>query len=340
MTRHRFLALAAVIVVVASLGGALGACASDADTLTVYSGRSDPLIGPLLEQFADEHDVDVEVRYGDSADLALLIDEEGDRTPADVVISQSPGAVGFLDLKGRLEPLSDDVLGSVSTDYRAPDGEWVGLTGRVRVLVYNTDLVSPDELPASVFDVTEERYRDQVGVAPTNGSFQDFVSVMREDVGDEATLEWLEGLVANGARTYANNSAIRDAVGRGEIPMGLVNHYYNERALAEDPSEPTVNYFFEDGDIGSTILVTAAGILAGTDQQDAADELIHFLLSEQAQEYFAQETFEYPLAAGVSPATDLPPLDSIAAPPADLAALGADLEATKELIVASGLEQS
>jgi len=177
-------------------------------------------------------------------------------------------------------------------------------------------------------------------VAPTNGSFQDFVSVMRENFGEDVTLEWLEGLVANDARTYGNNLAIRDAVGRGEIQLGLVNHYYNERALAEDPSEPTVNHFFADGDIGSTILVTAAGILRGTDQQEAAEELIRFLLSPEAQEYFAEETFEYPLAAGAQPAVDLPPLDSIPAPPVDLAALGRDLEATKALIVQSGLEQS
>ena len=333
-------ALVTAVVAALASGGALTACTTDADTLTVYSGRNEQLVGPLLEEFADEHDVDVEVRYGDSADLALLVDEEGDRTPADVFISQSPGAVGFLDGHDRLETLADDTLSAVPVDYRAPDGGWVGLTGRVRVLVYNTELVPPDELPASVFDVTDERYRGQVGVAPTNGSFQDFVSVMREDFGEDVTLEWLEGLVANDARTYGNNLAIRDAVGRGEIQLGLVNHYYNERALAEDPSEPTVNHFFADGDIGSTILVTAAGILRGTDQQEAAEELIRFLLSPEAQEYFAEETFEYPLAAGAQPAVDLPPLDSIPAPPVDLAALGRDLEATKALIVQSGLEQS
>lgn len=328
-------------LLVVGLGVAgVGACSTGDGTLTVYSGRNQELIGPLLERFAGERGIDIEVRYGDSADLALLIDQEGDRTPADVLISQSPGAVGFLDRGERLEWLPDEVLDAVPDEYRAPDGRWVGLTGRVRVLVYNTDLVSPDELPESVFDLTDQRFRGQVGVAPTNGSFQDFVSVMREDFGDEVTRDWLEGLVANGARTYGNNLAIRDAVGRGEIPFGLVNHYYNERALAEDPSAPTENYFFADGDIGSTILVTAAAILAGTDEADAAGELIEFLLTADAQEYFADETFEYPLAAGVQPATDLPDLDAITVPPADLAALGGDLEATKELIEQSGLEQS
>lgn len=331
----------ALLLVVAALGvGGLSACSTNDDALTVYSGRNEELVGPLLERFADESGVDIEVRYGDSADLALLIDQEGDRTPADVFISQSPGAIGFLDGQGRLEPLRDAVLDAVPDEYRAPDGHWVGLTGRVRTLVYNTDLVSPDELPVSVFDLTDERYRGRVGIAPTNGSFQDFVSVMREDFGDDVTREWLDGLVANDARTYGNNLAIRDAVGRGEIPFGLVNHYYNERALAEDPTAPSENFFFTAGDIGSTILVTAAGILAGTAEQDTASELLEFLLAQESQEYFAGETFEYPLAAGARPATDLPELDTVTAPPADLAALGADLEATKQLIEQSGLEQS
>lgn len=347
MTKRIFLSLPVLCL---ALGGAVAACSSESsdsadsgessEKLTIYSGRDEELIGPLLDTFTEETGIEVDVRYGESADLALLIDQEGDRTPADMFISQSPGAMGHLDANDRLTPLPQDVLDAVPVGYRGPDGDWVGLTGRVRVLVYNTELVTAEELPSSVFDLTAEQYRDQVGVAPTNGSFQDFVSVMREEVGDASTLEWLEGLKDNGARTYDSNSAIVEAVGRGEVAMGLVNHYYNERAKAENPDVASENFFFADGDVGTVILVTAAGIIEGTDAKDNAERLLEFLVSEPAQEYFAVETFEYPLAPGVEPASDLPALDTIVTPPEDLAALGRDLAATKALIEESGLEQA
>jgi len=329
----------AVLVVCLAASG-IGACSTDGgEALTVYSGRNEELIGPILERFAEDSGIDVDVRYGDSADLALLIDQEGDRTPADVFISQSPGAAGFLAADGRLAVLGDDVVDAVPAEYRGPDGEWVGLTGRARVLVYNTDAISESELPDSVLDVTAEEYRGRIGVAPANGSFQDFVSVLRDEVGDDGALEWLEGLVAIDAQTYANNTAIVEAVGRGEIDIGLVNHYYNERVLDEDPDASSANHFFVEGDIGSTVLVTTGAIVEGTDVRDQADELLEFLVSPTAQEYFAEETLEYPLAFDVEPVTALPPLETITAPPVDLAALGRDLEATKLLIEQSGLEQ-
>ncbi len=220
-------------------------CGGGADTLTIYSGRTENLIGPLLEGFAEETGIDVEVRYGQSADLALLIDQEGDRSPADIFISQSPGAVGFLAGNDRLGAISSEVLDLVPAEFRNADGAWVGMSGRVRVIVYNEDLVDPATLPQSVFELTDERFRGQVAVAPPNGSFQDFVTAMRETHGDEVTLEWLEGLVANDAQIYANNTSIVQAVGRGDVPMGLVNHYYNYRAQAEDPgvaSPPRIDY--------------------------------------------------------------------------------------------------
>ncbi len=326
------LAVAAVSLVAAACGS------GDADTLTVYSGRSENLIGPLLEQFTEETGIDVDVRYGDSADMALLIDTEGDRSPADVFISQSPGAIGFLAGNGRLSTLADSVLDEVDEAFRNADGRWVGLSGRVRVIVYNPDLIDPAELPDSVFALTDERFRGQVAIAPANGSFQDFVTGMRELHGDDVTLEWLEGMAANDAEPYAGNSAIVQAVGLGEVPMGLVNHYYNFRAKAEDPGVTSENHFLPAGDIGSLVIVTAAGIIDTADDVDAATRLIEFLLGESAQTFFSQETLEYPLAAGVAPADVLPPLSTIGLTTYDFDQLGGGLERTKELIDASGLE--
>jgi iron(III) transport system substrate-binding protein len=326
------------LVGLAGLGVAsLASCSSGGDTLVVYSGRTSDLITPLLEQFAEESDVDIDVHYDDSANVALLIDEEGDRSPADVFISQSPGAVGFLDEAGRLARLPDDVVSAVPEGDAAEDGSWVGLSGRIRTLVYNTELVDPETLPDSVLDLAGDEYAGQVAVAPTNGSFQDFVTVMRQGVGEEETAAWLEALAQGGAPTYGDNHAIVEAVGRGEVPMGLVNHYYAFRALEEDPDLPVENYYFPEGDYGSTLLVTAASIVEGTDQTEDAEALVEFLLSAEAQEYFSEETFEYPLASGVEPDPALPPFEDISATRVDLSELGGGLSATTEMIDASGL---
>jgi iron(III) transport system substrate-binding protein len=325
----------------AALLGLVGAVAlpscSGSDRLTVYSGRTADLIGPLLEQFAEERDVGIDVRYGDSGELAQLVDTEGEDSPADVFISQSPGAVAFLDQDDRLSTLSDGILDSVEADDHAADGHWVGLTARVRVLVYNTDEVDPATLPDSVFDLTDPEYRGLVGVAPPNGSFQDFVTAMRLDVDDDETLAWLEAMADNGAVPYPNNVSIVEAVGRGEILYGLVNHYYNERAKAEDPDVASENYFFPEGDLGNLLLVTAASVVDSSDQTGAGEDLIEFLLTADAQEYFAEETKEYPLAAGVEPAGDLVPLADLGVTRVPFDELG-DLARTEEIIDESGIE--
>ena len=228
----------------------LAACGGDEETITVYSGRSENLIAPLLDEFTEATGVKVDVRYAGSADLALLIDQEGDRSPADVFISQSPGALGFLEANDKLSPVDESLLDLVPARWRDDDGMWIGISGRVRVIVYNEDLVDPAELPISVFELSGDQFRDRVGLAPGNSSFQDFVTIMRETYGDDAALDWLSGMADNGARSYTNNTSIVQAVGRGEVPMGLVNHYYNFRALAENPGAVSRNYYFPQGDIG------------------------------------------------------------------------------------------
>ena len=318
---------------------ALPACSDDGDRLTIYSGRQENLIGPLLEQFAEETGVKIDVRYADSADLALLIEEEGDNSPADVFLSQSPGAIGYLAANDRLQQLPEETLDLVEERFRDRDGLWVGLSGRIRVLVYNREEVDEADLPDSVLELTDPEYEGRVAVAPSNGSFQDFVTGMRAVEGDDAALEWLEGMAENDAPVYANNNAIVEAVGRGEVPMGLVNHYYNFRAKAEDPDVPSENHIFPDGDIGALLLETGVGVLDTTDQAEDAQRFIDFLLAEEAQRYFSEETFEYPLAAGVEPASGLPPLDDIVTAEVPLAELEGGLSRTRELISESGLDR-
>ncbi|NNE12423.1 MAG: extracellular solute-binding protein, partial [Ilumatobacter sp.] len=318
----------------------LAACGDSGPTVTIYSGRGERLVGQILDDFESETGIDLEVNYGDSADLALLLEEElaAGRSDADVFLSQSPGAIGVLDQAGRLAQLPTDVLGLVPEGVRDSDGRWVGFSGRQRVLVYNQDLVDASELPDSVFDLTDPVWSGRLGVAPPNGSFQDFVTTMRGTEGDDVTRDWLEGIAANDPVTFPNNNSIVAAVGRGEVDAGLVNHYYNFRFLDEDPSHPGRNHLFAANDPGSTLIVTAAGIVEGTDVPEEAARLIEFLLAEEGQQYFAEETFEYPLAAGMQPAGDVPVVEFDDVSGIAYEELGGGLEATRDMIAAAGLE--
>lgn len=309
------------------------------ESITVYSGRSEDLIEPLLDAFTAETGIEVDARYGDSAELALLIQTEGESSPADVFISQSPGALGLLAGEDRLATLGDDLIGLAGEGFSASDDTWVGITGRIRVVVYNSDLVDAADLPDSVLDLTDPAYAGRVAVAPGNGSFQDFVTAMRNELGDADTLAWLEGMAANGAPNYPKNSAIVEAVGRGEVEMGLVNHYYNLRALEADPSVASVNHFLPADDLGALVIVTGGAVLSSSDAPATGQQLLEWMLSESTQATFAAETQEYPLRDGVAGPDGVPTLDGLAVDTIDYDLLGDGLTGTIELIRESGIEQ-
>ena len=316
-----------------------GECAgSTGRSVTVYSGRSENLIGPLLEAFACETGVAVETRWGSSTDLALLLAEEGDRTSADVYMSRSPGPVGFLESRGLLGTIDAGVLDLSAEQNRSKSGTWVGFSGRKRVLVHNLDAVAPGDLPRSVFDLTDERYRDRVAIPATNGSFLDWFTVFRDQHGTDVATEWLDDMVSNGARYYPNNRSIVEAAGRGEIDMGLVNHYYQyQEAAAAGADHRAANHDFDDDDIGSLLIITAATITAASENPEEANELIAYLLSEPVQHYLTTETLEYPLAADVTPAAVLPPLKALEIGTVDLDALGGGFEESIAIVEASGI---
>jgi len=307
--------------------------------VTVYSGRNESLIGPILERFTEATGIPVEVRYGETAELAATLLEEGANTPAEVFIAQDAAALGALAAEGLLRSLPSDVVSGVPARFADPGGRWVGLSGRARVLVYNTASISPDELPATLEAVADPRYRGRFGVAPLNGSFQAQMAVYRALEGAEALEELLAGLAANRPQRSANNRAIVDAAIAGEIDFGLVNHYYLWRALQERPDAPAKNWFQPGGGASSFINVAGAGVLAAPADVDAAEavELVRWLLSDEAQRYFAGETFEYPLVPGVPAAADLVPLDELATPDLDFGAVSAVLDETLAAIDASGL---
>jgi iron(III) transport system substrate-binding protein len=315
-------------------GGTPGAGGS----LTIYSGRNENLVGPLLERFGEESGVATEVRYAGTSELAQLLLEEGDDTPAGAFFAQDAGALGLLANEGLFQPLPQELLDRVDPRFRSPDGLWVGVSGRARVLVYNTDEVEEAELPASVLDLTDPAWRGRIGWAPENASFQAFVTALRVLEGDDAAREWLEGMLANEPVNFADsNSAVVTAVGNGEVAVGLVNHYYLY-AIKEEEGEsfPIANHFFAEGDPGSLVNVAGVGVLADAEDADQALRFVEFLLGEEAQTYFAEETSEYALIPGVPTAEDLPPLDEVGSPEIDLSDL-ADLQGTLELLADVGV---
>lgn len=312
---------------------ALAACGSDDkdsagvggdSSLVIYSGRNEKLVKPILDKLEKAVGTKVEVRYGESAELAAQILEEGDRTKAGLFFSQDAGALGALSREGMLQKLPTAVLDKVDEAYRGSEGDWVGLSGRVRVIAYNPEKVAEDKVPDSVFDVVEPAWKGKVGFAPTNASFQAFVTGMRVLKGDDVTRKWLEDLKANGAKTYAHNLATLDAVEAGEVELGLVNHYYWYERVAEK-GEDKVNsklHFLPGKDPGALINVAGAGILKDSGQSATAQKAVDYLLSKEAQTYFADTTKEYPLSAGVTSTVEgLPPFESLQSPDIDLGKL-------------------
>ena len=310
----------------------------DEEALVVYSGRSEDLVAPLLDQFTEETGIELSVRYGNTAAMTAQLLEEGDQSPADFFLSQDAGALGALANAGCLATLPEETLAQVAQTYRAPDDTWVALTGRARVIAVNPDLVAEADRPTSIDDVLDERWSGQVGIAPTNASFQSFITAIRVLEGEDAARQFLDGLVTNDVQTYEGNGDVLAAVDSGEIAMGLINHYYLYELAAEAGRESIVaeNVFLDDGGAGSLINISGAGVVSGTDRGEDAQALLDFMLSETAQNYFAETTYEYPMIEGVDPPAGLPTLEELDAPDLDLSDLDS-LGETLELINEAGL---
>jgi iron(III) transport system substrate-binding protein len=307
--------------------------------LIIYSGRSESLVGPIIDRFKAESGINVEVRYGGTAEIAATLLEEGQNSPADIFYAQDPGGIGAVDAAGMLAPLPQDILGKVPPRFESPDGNWVGISGRARVVAYNTETLSEEDLPADISGFTDPEWQGRIGWAPTNGSFQAMVTGMRAVWGEEQTAEWLAGIQANNPVVYENNTSVVAAVGTGEVEVGFVNHYYLYRFIAEQGETfPARNYFFPSGGPESLIMVSGAGILNTAPNAQNAQRFLEFLLSQEAQQYFADETFEYPVIDGVATHPLLPPLADLDAVAADipLASLS-DLQGTAALLSQVGI---
>ena len=299
-------------------------------SITIYSGRSEELVGPIFEAFEKKSGIDLQVKYGDTAELASTILEEGERSPADLFLAQDAGALGALQKERLFAKLPSAITARVPAKFRSASDNWVGVTGRARVLVYNTERLKASDMPGSVLDLTQAKYKGKVGWAPTNGSFQSFVTALRKVKGQDVARQWLETMKANGTKSYEKNSAIVKAVGSGEVDLGLVNHYYLVEIKKEDPSIKAANHFFS-GDVGGLVNVSGAGVLKSSKNKKTALELLEYLLSDDAQGSFASGEFEYPVVESVKASAELPPLTTLSQPDIDLSDLD-DLKGTLELL--------
>jgi len=313
-----------------------GANEPETEGITLYSGRIPAAIGPAVDSYEAEARRDVQVRFADTADLAATLVEEGDASPADAFFAQEPGAIAAVAEAGLLAPLPRDILERVPPRFRDPEGRWVGVTGRARVIAYNRDVVEESELPSSPFGLADPRWEDRVGWSPASSSMQEYVTALRAKYGDERTKQWLEAMVDNGAVSFPDNVTIRDAVAKGEIDVGLINHYYVAQAIAAEGSDYPVAVYFPPGGLGSLMLLTSVGVLDSSDRKPEAFDFVRSLLSPESQAFFTSSSKEYPLARGTEPDPSLSvPLAKIPASDSDLVDLK-ELQGTIDLMKESG----
>ena len=295
--------------------------------LELYSGRNEFLVGELIEFLEETYpDFTPNVRYASSSELVNTIDTEGNGSPADVFYSVNAGSLASLAQMGRTQALSAEIQDTVSEEFRTD--QWVGTSGRARTVPFNTNAFDESDIPDDVMAFPE--FEGDLGWAPGYGSCQAFVTAMRLLEGEEATREWLQGVVDAGITAEADELQVSQAVANGELDAGFANHYYIQRVLDGSPDAP-ISTAFTDGDAGSIFNVAGAAVLDTAPNPELAQNFIRHLLSAEAQEYFAVETDEYPLIPDVDPVGSLPSIDELNVPDIDFSEL-ADLEPTIDLM--------
>jgi iron(III) transport system substrate-binding protein len=305
--------------------------------LTVYVGRAEDLIAPLIEQFTADTGIEVSARYASTPELNALLLEEGENTPAQVFLSQDAGALGSLSNAGLLTPLPERITSLIPDGFTSVDGSWVGVTGRARVIAYDSERLSADQVPDSVDDLTSADWNGQIAFAPGNASMQSFVTALRVLEGEDAARAWVSGMSENAPVLTESNNATLDLVNAGTVELGLINHYYwYERAAEVGASNMRAQLKFLPGDAGGIVNVTGAAIMTGSQGDPDALAFLDYLVSEKGQRYFVDTTYEYPLLPGIDAPTGLPSLASLINPGLDLSDLDS-LAQTQALLAEYGL---
>lgn len=292
------------------------------DQLVVYSGRSQGLVDPLVEDFKEQTGINIEVRYGNDAELLAVMSEEGDQSPADIYWANTTGALANASQEGKLVALPDS-LTSKPASYTSSSGEWLPVTVRFRTLAYNPNEIDEADLPESVMDIpSRDQFDGRIGWTPTYSSFYDFITSMRLIEGEDVAMEWLEGMQALNPKSYSSNTPMLQALAGGEIDIALTNHYYilrikhgsgeqtsdsdsdsdSDTSMSGEPlgSDAAVaTYHFAEGDVGNLAMVTGAAQLKTSENDEAAQKFLSFLLSKHVQKFAAESVHEYPVIRDV-----------------------------------------
>ena len=294
------------------------------ESITVYSGQHQQTVSALVDAFRDSTGIGVSLRSAPEGELANQILLEGSNSPADIFYGGNSPALEALDEQGLLAPVSPSTLSAIPKAESSPKGNWVGVSARAPVLVYNTGQLTPADLPASLLDLAKPEWKGRFGFPPSETDFQPLVTSVATLKGEDAAKQWLEGLKDNG-KTYDNNEAIIAAVNRGEIAAGLIEHYYWYRLRNEIPADQfhVALHYFPRGDPGHLLVVSGAGVLQSSDHSAAAQRFLSYLVSPAGQEIIAtSESYEYPLRPGVTNTSLQRPFASLIPPALSVAQLG------------------
>ena len=306
------------------------------DQLVIYSGRSEPLLQPVIDAFKVKYpNVEVLLKAGSNSEIANALIEEKANPQADIFITTELFTVQSLAQQGIFQSYLPVDADQLPAEFLGGDNLWTGLTRRARVIIYNADLVSQDELPTSIYDLTDPKWKGQIAAAgSTNGSMQAQIAAMRQLVGEEETETWLNGLLANEVTFFGGHTDVRKAVGAGEFKLGLVNHYYYhlQKAEAEGSNVGIIYPDQGEGQIGLITNATAAAVVNGAPHVTAAQAFLDFLVSEEGQKLFAEQNYEYPLLPGVALHADVQPLDGFRLADVDVVKAAEEFDATFDLM--------
>lgn len=307
--------------------------------LVIYSGRSEPLIQPVLDAFQKQHPgILLKLKAGSNSELANALIEEAANPVADIFITTELFTIQALNAKGIFQAYAPADIDLLPEEFIGEGTQWVGLTKRARVIMYNTELVTAEEAPKSIFELTDPKWKGQIAAAgSTNGSMQAQIATMRMLIGEERTEEWLNGLLENQVTFFGGHTDVRKAVGAGEFKLGLVNHYYYHLQLAESGNVGVVYPDQGEGEIGLITNATAAAIIQNAPHTAAAQAFIDFLTSAEGQKLFAELNFEYPLRVGVGLRAEVEPLDSLRLAEVDVVKSTLAFEETFALVERIGL---
>lgn len=302
--------------------------------LVIYSGRTEPLIQPVIDAFKAKYpNVEVLLKAGSNSEMANALLEEQANPQADVFITTELFTVQSLAQEGIFQSYMPVGADQLPADFLGADNLWTGLTRRARVIMYNADLVSQDELPTSIFNLTDPKWKGQFAAAgSTNGSMQAQIAAMRQLIGEEETEAWLNGLIDNEVTFFGGHTDVRKAVGAGEFKLGLVNHYYYHLQKAEGSNVGIIFPDQGDGQIGLITNATAAAVVNGAPHVAAAQAFLDFLVSPEGQKLFAEQNYEYPLVSGVELHAAVQPLDNFRLADVDVVKASQDFEATFDLM--------